>query len=162
MSSAWWIRAAGLAVMGLGAWGLIGCDCGREGGDPVEYAGGTTVGNRYESSELYGTWLHYPAGRRYRLHHSLPQPPDEILIYLGFEEHPLRPDAGGNISPSAGNAALIEAVEDDVIQIRNDTCSDYHVRVVAVAHPEAIDSSGGAGSGGGSGSAETAGAGGAN
>jgi hypothetical protein len=157
MSLARCTRAALLAVMWLGGWGLIGCDCGREGGDPVQYAGGSTVGNRYESSELYGTWLHYPAGRRYQLIHSLPQPPDEVLIYLGFREHPLQADAGGNISPSAGNAALIEAVEDDFIQIRNDTCSEYYVRVVAVAHPDPSATGGGAGGGG---TAGTAGAGG--
>ena len=141
-------RLAIAAIVGIGALGLSACDCGRESGDPVYYAGGTTVGSRYESSELYGTWLHYPAGRRYRLAHSLPQPPDEILIYLGFKEHPLRPDAGGNISPSAGNVALIEAVEDDTIQIRNDTCSEYYVRVVAVAHPDSSDANGGAGGSG--------------
>ncbi len=158
MSFSWLTRPALLAVVWLGALSLTGCDCGREGGDPVEYAGGSTVGTRYESSELYGTWLHYPAGRRYRLHHSLPNPPDEILIYLGFNPHPLQEGDTGNISPSAGNVALIEAVEDDTIQIRNDTCSEYYVRVVAVSHPDSNDSSGGAG--GGSGVAGAAGAGG--
>ena len=150
MSFARLTRLALLTVVWLGVMGLTGCDCGREGGEPVEYAGGSTVGTRYESSELYGTWLHYPAGRRYRLSHSLPNPPDEILIYLAFTDRPLRPDAPGNISPSAGNAALIEAVEDDAIQIRNDTCSEYFVRVVAVAQGDSDDPGGGAGGSGGS------------
>ena len=134
----------------LGLLSVPSCDCGREGGDPVVYAGGDTTGPRYVSSELYGTWLHFPAGRRYQLLHELPEPPSDVLVYLAFREDALREDDAGNISPSSGNAALVEAVEDDYIQVRNDTCSEYWVRVVAeVAPSSSEEDEGGGGSAGG-------------
>ena len=128
---------------------LPSCDCGRESGDPpVTYAGGVTELNHYESSGLYETWLHFPAGRRYRLLHDLPAAPDLVLVYLAFREDPLREDEPGNITASSGNAALVEAVREDHVQIRNDTCSEYYVRVVAEVTSSSAPAAAGAGGSG--------------
>ena len=113
------------------------------------YAGGRTIENgyayTYESSGLYETWLHFPAGRRYQLLHALPAPPSQVLVYLAFVEHPLHEDEPGNISASSGNAALVEAMREDFIQVRNDTCSEYFVRVVAEANAPITAAAGAAG-----------------
>ena len=150
-------RRAFVSVL-FGCLMAAGCDCGREEGDPVYYAGGRTdpTGTRYESTPLYGTWLHFPGGRRYRLRHSLVDAPSEVLVYLAFREDPLREGEPGNVSLAAGNAALIEAAEEDFIQVRNDTCSEYYLRVTA----EVTWGAGGeAGAGGGAGSGGAAGGG---
>ena len=136
------VRQLEAATAALAALALLcqpGCDCGREGIDPVYYAGGITSGNRYESSSLYGTWLHFPGGRRYRLLHELPSAPTDVSVYIAFREDPLP----GNVSRATGNVALIEAATDEYVQVRNDTCSEYYVRVVA----EVGAGSGGAGGG---------------
>jgi len=128
----------GLTVLIMvGCLKVAGCDCGREDGEAIVYEGGISSDTRYESSELYGTWLHFPAGRRYQLLHSLPEAPTDVSVYLAFREDPLLEDKPGNITPASGNAALIEAVTADTIQVRNDTCSDFHVRVVADVAPAA-------------------------
>jgi hypothetical protein len=148
-----------LLAVALGAASLSACDCGRESGDPVLYAGGTrnAARTRYASSELHGIWLHFPAGRRYRLYHGLGAVPDDVFVYLAFREDPLRLGETGNISPAVGNVALVEAVEREYVQVRNDTCSEFYVRVVVeVASPPA-DGAGGAGAaaaGGAAGSAD--------
>ena len=129
---------SGLAVLiAVGCGSAMGCDCGREDGEPIVYAGGLSSETRYQSSELYGIWLDYPAGRRYQLLHALPEAPTDISVYLAFQEDPLHEGRPGNIAPASGNAALIEAVSEKMIQVRNDTCSDFHVRVVADLAPAA-------------------------
>jgi hypothetical protein len=140
----------------LGALLIAGCDCGREEGDPVYYDGGRTdpTGLHYESASLYGTWLHFPGGRRYRMRHELVDPPSEVLVYLAFREDPLREGEPGNVTVSSGNAGLIEANEDHYLQIRNDTCSEYYVRVTAEV---VLGLAGAAGAGGAPGTAGTAG-----
>jgi hypothetical protein len=139
----------------LGAAALAACDCGRESGEPVYYAGGIRDAalTWYESSDLYGTWLHFPAGRRYRLVHGLVAAPDEVLLYLAFREDPLREGETGNITPASGNAALVEAVEEDYVQVRNDTCSEYYLRVVARVGSVPSDGAGGMGNASGAGGA---------
>jgi len=144
---------ASLALMALTS--MPACDCGREDDDPVYWAGGTTHGYTYESTGLHDTWLHFPGGRRYRLLHELRATPISVSVYLAFVQHPLPEDAGGNISAATGNVALIEAVTDEYIQVRNDSCSNYYVRVVAEVDPDAV----GAGGAAGGGSDEIAGAG---
>ena len=40
-------------------------------------------------------------------------------------------DKGGSIAPSAGNMTILQAVDEQIIRIKNDTCSDYYLRVYA-------------------------------
>jgi len=103
-----------------------GCGCGKEHGDPILWLDGTTVGNQYESSPMAGPWLDFPGGRRYRLVHSLGRVPTEVTAYLSFE-----PDDLANFTTSAGNSALFEQVTDEYVDVHNDGCPDFFVRVVA-------------------------------
>jgi hypothetical protein len=142
-----WTRVATV----VGALLVAGCDCGREDGDPIRYAGGITdaAGTFYQSSSIQGTWLHFPGGRRYRLLHDLIDDPDQVVVYLAFREDPIREGTNGSTTVSSGNVGLIEATENHYIQIRNDTCSEYFVRVTA----EVLDGAGGAGGTDGAGGA---------
>jgi hypothetical protein len=124
---AWWLP--------FGALLLTGCPCGED--STVAYQAGTAEAGTYQSSSWQGPWLHFPGGRRYVLAHHLGQAPASVTAYLSFKEYPgpqgNPDDKPGNVSQGSGNAALIEQVDAQNIQVRNDTCSDFYLRVVAQA-----------------------------
>ncbi len=123
-------RAALIAPLALG---VIACSppCETASTEAVDFLGGEVVGTKttYESSNWEGPYLHFPGGKRYRIHHGLGTTPVAVLTYLAFDEHPL---PGGNVSESAGNQSVIERVDDEVIVVRNDTCAEFWLRVVAL------------------------------
>jgi hypothetical protein len=139
-----WITIAGVLAL---APILIGCGatCDRDTDGPTRFEKGTTDTRTqfYETSAWNGPYLDFPGGRSYQLVHGLPGRPREINIYLAFEENPL---PSSNTAPAAGNQALIEKVDDEIIEIRNDTCSGAYVRVTAsqpdIPEPEPPDPSG--------------------
>jgi hypothetical protein len=131
---AWWLL--------FGPWLLTGCPCGRED-STVAYQGGTADAGTYQSSSWQGPWLHFPGGRRYLLAHHLGRTPATVTTYLSFKEYPGAggnpDDKPGNASQAAGNEALIEQVDAVNIRVRNDTCSDFYLLVVAQAGPAVTD-----------------------
>ena len=96
-------------------------------------------------------YLHFPQGRIYQFYHGLKTAPHTVDIFVSFREQ-LTPGGDttsktnpNNVAPSAGNQAVIEVWNDEMIQIRNDTCeNNFYVRLVAVADPT-FDGSGGVG-----------------
>jgi hypothetical protein len=138
-------------------------DCERHAGDPLEYRGGNTLGDGqyYETGSLEEPFLHFPAGREYQLVHALGQAPTEFHAYLAFAECPLSKSernpggaprcqqvdtesGGSGFAESAGNQALFEVRDDRVLSVRNDTCAEFYLRVVArtpPAEPAAVDAS---------------------
>jgi len=121
--------AARRLAAGFGAAAALacaGCGCGKEYGDPVVWLDGNTVGNQYESSPMAGPWLDFPGGRRYRLVHDLGRVPTEVTAYLSFEAND-----PANFTTSAGNSALFEQVTDGYVDVHNDGCPDFYLRVVA-------------------------------
>ncbi|GEM_PF-673247 len=126
----------------------LGCSpCDVGGKTAIEYTGGVSnaASTIYQSSTVDGEYLHFPQGRRYKLMHGLGSTPVSIDIFLSFKDRldPSTDDASDPISytepnslaPTAGNQAVIEAWNDEFIQIRNDTCANFHVRLVALADP---------------------------
>lgn len=109
---------------------VFGCSppCETSDTEAVTYDGGTTANGVYESSAIDGQYLHFPGGRRYALRHGLGTKPQLVDVYVAFEEYPLKQN---NISPAAGNQAVIEVVDTEIVQLRNDTCDDLYLRVVA-------------------------------
>jgi hypothetical protein len=109
--------------------------CDRSDDRAIAYSQGQVVGDSYETNPPEGTWLHFPAGRRYLLRHGLGVTP-EVVSYLAFSERPL-PEAGadagtvGNASVASGNQVIVEQQGPEIVQVRNDTCSEYWIRVVA-------------------------------
>lgn len=115
-----------------------GCahDCRASQVDAVDYSEGTVdpSGTVYETTPWQSNWLHFPAGRRYKLLHGLGRQPHSVNTYLSFAESPLT--TGNNASESAGNQAVIEAVTDEAVTVRNDSCAEFWLRVTATAAPQ--------------------------
>lgn len=138
------LAKAAVLALGLGALsanvGCIdasACDVSDDGNPPVVYKGGTTTSEGlYYSSPLHGGWLHFPGGKRYDLVHDLGFVPQDIDIWLSFSENGVGEDEqNSTIAPSAGNSAVLQLVNDEFIRIKNDTCSEFWVRVVASGRP---------------------------
>lgn len=109
------------------------CDAGE--GVLVRFSGGTTSqdGDFYESSSIQGPYLHFPSGRIYEFEHRLRASPDTVLTWLSFDERAISV-RDNNVAESAGNQAVIECVDGSVVRVRNDTCAETWVRVVAMVN----------------------------
>lgn len=121
------------------AWLAAGCGSNCETDDPTDpviYKGGAldSSGTVYESSGWSGPFLHFPPGRRYVIWHRLGRTPASYQTYLSFSERGLA-DGANNAAESAGNQAVVELVDPQVIQLRNDSCAELYLRVVATAAP---------------------------
>ena len=140
-------RTAGVLALFLPC--LVACtsSCPRETEDAARrYTAGTTSahGTLYETNAWDGSFVDFPAGRRLALVHGLRQMPIELMSYLAFKSRPLPKGGKGFVSESAGNQVLIEGVDEEVIRVRNDTCEDFFLRLVASTLP--ADGAGGAAS----------------
>lgn len=125
-----------LSVVSLSAVGCSStCDTGGSSQDTVRFTGGHTdlTLSRYESNGFDEPFLVFPPGRRYEFPHGFGQVPTQLGIFLAFQDEPLKNNS--SFSLAAGNEALIEAVDANVIRIRNDTCADFYVRVDAGVAP---------------------------
>ena len=114
------------------------CSTSDDSNPPDPYAGGTTKDGAYTTSDWDGPLLWFPGGKRYDLQHGLGCKPRNVVIYLSFSE---QGDKGGSIAPSAGNMSILQVVDDKIIRIKNDTCSDYYLRVFA-SYPECDEDAG--------------------
>jgi hypothetical protein len=151
----------GYAALALSASALPACleeQCERHAGDPLEYRGGNTSANGeyYETNSLDEPFLHFPTGRTYDLVHGLGAPPASFHAYLAFSECPLSKSVrnpggspscepvdaesgGGGFAEGSGNEAIFEVRSDEVLTIRNDTCAEFYLRVVATTIPGTSD-----------------------
>jgi hypothetical protein len=130
-----WVATIAVAPLSLGA---CAPPCSSVDDEAVIFDGGTTNASRtrYETSPFDGQYLHFPGGRRYEILHHLAAKPVDITTYLAFQERPL---PGSNLSESAGNQAVIEAVDEQQIQVFNDTCSEFYLRLTATTDPTMSD-----------------------
>jgi len=127
-------NSAALAAVVL-ALSCAGCSftssCNRAE-DTVVITTGKVYGNTYISapndSMHRGPFAHFPPARTLEFVHGLPYWPPDIAIWLAFQEE-------GTLAPSAGNSSLLlrptTAEDDKMIRIKNDTCSEFWVWVVA-------------------------------
>ncbi|MEZ4222954.1 MAG: hypothetical protein R3B13_18570 [Polyangiaceae bacterium] len=123
-----------LVLLALGG---VGCaqDCKTTSSASVVYNGGhvDSTASVYETNAWDEPWLHFPPGRRFVFEHGLGVEPYVVNTYLSFSENPLT--SSNNASESAGNQAVIEAVTDEFVRIRNDSCADFYLRVTAARAP---------------------------
>ncbi len=154
MRSIWIVLLISLGLTSSTAASLGCSDCSVHGQAPVVYEGGTTNPSRtiYQSSAVEAPLLHFPQGRVYEFHHGLGAAPVTVDIFvsfceqLGTCENSASKVAPDNVSLSAGNQSLIEAWDDEIILIRNDTCeNNFYLRVVAIADPDEVEAAGGQG-----------------
>lgn len=76
------------------------------------------------SATLEGTpYQHFYPARTITFEHDLGSLP-VIGIWLAFSDH-------GSLAPGDGNENLLECADDHVIQLKNDTCSDFYIWVTA-------------------------------
>ena len=130
-----WVGVLWLLLLSVFSISAVGCssacDTGGSSQDTVRFSGGHTdpTLSRYESNGFDEPFLVFPPGRRYEFPHGLGQVPTQLGIFLAFQAN------NTSFSLAAGNEALIEAVDANVIRIRNDTCADFYVRVDAGVAP---------------------------
>lgn len=93
----------------------------------------STDGMHYQTSSWNGPYLPLAAGQTYRFYHGLKSVPYFYKTYLAFTDSPIG-DAGqvvGNTAEAAGNSVLIELVNDQYIQLQNNSCVEFYLRLVA-------------------------------
>ncbi|MCA9626965.1 MAG: hypothetical protein KC766_04845 [Myxococcales bacterium] len=104
------------------------CDKGVDEDGIVEVRDIQPKGNTYSSSDWQGPYFPFPPGKVYRFYHGFGKQPDLAVVYVAFEENPT------TISQAAGDEALL-SVDDETIEVYNNTCVDFWVRVAATASP---------------------------
>jgi hypothetical protein len=143
-------RAALCSLVMLSSPGCLGPTCDRDRGEPLRYEGGhtSTSGDFYETNALDEPFLHFPSGRSYELVHGLGAAPSEFHAYLAFAECPLsrsvrnaggsprcepvdEDSGGGGFAEGAGNEAIFEVRGADTLIVKNDTCAEFYLRVIA-------------------------------
>jgi len=101
--------------------------CSRDE-DTVVVSDGLVLGNTYVSSPSAGPFAHFPPARTIEFVHGLPSYPTQIESKLAFSEF-------GTLAPAAGNSAIeippTNEEEEKKIRIKNDTCSEFYIRVQA-------------------------------
>jgi hypothetical protein len=130
---------------------LNGCEtsCADKGQAPILYSDGiveeSEAGRVYMTTPYDGTWLHFPSQRRFRLQHGLGTTSLMPSAYVSFYPNPVPPDGGGGLSEAAGNEVIYEAVTEQYVQVRNDTCSEFFLLVrLETAQPSSGDEGEGA------------------
>jgi hypothetical protein len=128
-----WLVISVAVVFAPGCYGR-NCEGGFEtyGTDPGQ--GRMLDENTWESNPQDGTWLPYPRQRYYifDIRALSGRTPQEILPYLSAQADP---KAGGNFTLGAGNLALLSNASPNRIDVRNDSCSDYFLRLVVKVSP---------------------------
>lgn len=122
---------SGLLVSAFVAGGLASaCGCGKEHGPAVVFTQAVTdwgepTDGVYHSSPAGRPWLFFPGGRKYRLAHGLGRAPETVDGYFGDQEHPTE------WTPASGDAFLVLDATEAYLDVWNDTCAEFYLRVVA-------------------------------
>ncbi|MEO7032678.1 MAG: hypothetical protein ABI548_02520 [Polyangiaceae bacterium] len=128
-----WVALAALGVVLLTA-GCQTSTCDRgEDATLVRTGDGRAGTNTWFSSPYYDPsmplskgdtgYQYLPPARTITFEHGLGSLPI-VAITLAFSDN-------GSLAPTAGNQAIIECMDDQVVQIKNDTCSDFYIWVQA-------------------------------
>lgn len=126
-----------LLVIGAALPACLDNQCDQIDKSPTRYTGGHTNASRtvYQTSTEGETYLRFPAARNFHLVHGLRDAPVAYDVWVSFNQ------LGRPESKAAGDQAWVY-VEKDYIGIRNKTCADVFLRVVAWTEaPEADTSS---------------------
>jgi hypothetical protein len=127
--SPWQASAAALFFVS----GACGCqpECGEK--QEIRYEEGLTDPTHtvYQTTPILGPWLHFPAQRTYKLVHDLRTFPIDVNLSLAFDER------NENLAPAAGNQAVwhVDPTTGE-IYVKNDSCAEFYVYVVAYAAPD--------------------------
>jgi hypothetical protein len=130
-----WALLSGAALFAPGCYGR-NCE-----GDLITFGADTAQGrmideNTWESSPMDGEWLAFPRQRYYVF--SIPQLggriPSEPIGYVSAQQTPGKA-FGGNFTIGSGNLVEFTNPLPNRIDVINDTCSDYFIRIVVKVPP---------------------------
>jgi hypothetical protein len=102
----------------------------------------------WESQPITARWLDFPGQRTLVVHldHKLGgRPLTEVYAWLSASPEPNNAAIKNpNFALASGNLAEFHVVDDDTIEVHNDTCADYYVRVLLRSGaPTSLDVDGG-------------------
>jgi hypothetical protein len=129
------VVAAAATTGSLASCQAAGCDTAPESNPPSDYNGGKVLidGGPYLTSEPDERHINFGAGAQVRVHHGLGGRPQTIELWVSHSPTGLQ---GGNEVVPAGDMAQVICVNDDFVLVRNNTCDELYLRVVA-RDPEA-------------------------
>jgi hypothetical protein len=136
----------------VGAWAAGACsasDCrvGPDSNPVVAFRGGVTYAADgapagegrpamyYETSTPDGEHIDFNGGSRFCIYHNLGRRPFHVEPWVSFKPTGVN---GGNEAKPAGNMLEVLHVDECVIIVRNDSCGDYYLRVLA-SDPVTLD-----------------------
>lgn len=146
-----WRKVANLVVVlaaGAAGFGCTpACDTADEENSPTWYEGGTAVNGIYASSSAHGDLLHFPGGKRYDIVHHLGYEPVLVQLYWSFLEAGVGSDVQvpgkSSLTPASGNSAVMQLKNDQYIRVKNDSCAEFWLLVVAMGDPREMDAGAG-------------------
>ena len=111
--------------------------CGNSNQQPLPYVDGithtTTNGTEqiYETTPYDGEWLDFQSYRRFRLIHKLETTNYSIDARIAFSSNPVPKDsdASSDVAFASGDVVVVEQINADSLQVRNDTCSQQYLYV---------------------------------
>lgn len=91
--------------------------------------------DEWESMAFDAKWLPFPRQRVwvFEMKDLGLRTPFKIDVYLSAQENPVAEN--GNLTPGGGNLTEISGVGPGRMTVKNGTCADYYLRVVAEASP---------------------------
>ncbi|MBX3212860.1 MAG: hypothetical protein KF850_12555 [Labilithrix sp.] len=128
---------AAISAAALAAPGCYGRNC--EGGLEVfganEGEGEMIDEDTWESGPMNGTWLWFPRQRTYIFDLRVlgGRVPYNVYPYISASPDPMTVGPNGTIG--SGNLALLSSIGPNRVDVRNDSCSDYYLRLVVEAKP---------------------------
>jgi hypothetical protein len=132
--SALWLAVAGAALVSPGCYGH-NCD-----GAFVTYGADAGEGhmideNTWESNAPSKPWLPFPRQRYYLfdLHALGGRTPALVVPYVSAQSSPGA--TGADFTVGSGNLTLLFNAQPNRIDVKNDSCSDYFLRLVVSAAP---------------------------
>ena len=134
---------AALVVLAAGLAGS-GCTptCDVSGQEPELYEKGTAVNGYYFSSPAHENLLPFPGGKQYKIVHHLGFEPIQVQLYWSFAVVGIGTDSQkdkSTLSLAAGNSALILLKNEEYILVKNDSCAEFWLLVVASGDPRQMD-----------------------
>ncbi|HMI82685.1 MAG TPA: hypothetical protein VK550_01265 [Polyangiaceae bacterium] len=142
----WQTVAQFFVVLAFGAAGFAcssACDTSDEANDPVRYEAGTAVNGIYASSSAHEGLLPFPGGKRYDIVHHLGFEPLQVQLYWSFRTDGIgwdaQSDGKSSLTLATGNSAIIQLKNAEFIRVKNDSCVEYALLVLASGDPRPRD-----------------------
>ena len=113
---------ASLSILVVGASGC-GASCDTSDNTPEVFTGGLAKDDVYASSSSLGPLLHFPGGKEFQLVHHLGFTPADVNVYFSIDID--------RYAPCAGNSCEIRCIDDQIVWVKNDTCTEFWIYVTA-------------------------------